>query len=110
MRTVFPVLLIVATVCTEGLAQSANSTSTDVIYVGTVSALTASALGQSEQNWTVVTDVQTVESGSFTGRTFSFRVHSPARAGLVVGRRYRFHAARRGDGYVIDDMHIEAQD
>jgi hypothetical protein len=37
-------------------------------------------------DWIVHARVERVVSGDFEGARFSFRVHSPSRAGLVVGK------------------------
>ena len=53
--------------------------------------------------WIVRTRVVEVLSGSFAGERFAFRVHSPARAGLLVARALTVHARWTGTGYTIDE-------
>jgi hypothetical protein len=48
-------------------------------------------------------DVAKVLLGNFSGGSFDFAVHSPARSGLQVGRTYTVTATRRGDGYAVDE-------
>ena len=46
----------------------------------------------SRRNWGVTVQVERVKAGKYTDPTFTFRVHSPARAGLEVGVRYTIEA------------------
>jgi hypothetical protein len=75
----------------------------DLQYEGTVTAIDNAPLPQSRLNWVVRTRVDRVLSGTFTGVTFDFRVHSPALSGLEVGRRYVIRAKAVPDGYVVDE-------
>ena len=54
--------------------------------------------------WIVRLDVTKVLLGAFPGSSFTFAVHSPARAGLEVGHTYEVKATRHGDGYVVDEL------
>jgi hypothetical protein len=54
-------------------------------------------------DWVVRTRVESVIGGSFDGEHFSFRVHSPSRAGLCAGTRCTVTARWTGDGYFVDE-------
>jgi hypothetical protein len=54
-------------------------------------------------DWIVHTRVDEVLAGTFDGATFSFRVHSPSRAGLEVGTTCTITARWVGDGYTVDE-------
>ena len=43
-------------------------------------------------NWKVAVQVESVILGDFTGKDFTFPLHSPAKSGLQVGQKYRFRA------------------
>jgi len=71
----------------------------------TVEKVEASPVPESTQNWIVQGRVDRVLSGGFSGKTFSFRVHSPAESGLEVGKQYRVEAKRTKDGYAVVDQY-----
>jgi hypothetical protein len=86
------------------------SENSDFIFVGLVTKISAAPVEGSNNNWVVATVVEKIESGKFGSKTFSFRMHSPTRAGLVVGKRYHFHATGSGGGYTVDEFRITPQD
>lgn len=75
----------------------------DLVYMGKVRDIRPSPLPQSRLNYVVTTTVEKVLSGPTPGKTFSFRIHSPARAGLQIGRVYRIQAAWIPQGYRVDE-------
>jgi hypothetical protein len=75
----------------------------DLVMVGTVTKIYPTAEPRSLRNWAVVVNVDRVVSGEFTGTSFTFAVHSPARAGLQVGRTYTIKATRTAAGYFVDE-------
>lgn len=75
----------------------------DLVVVGTVTKIYPTAEARSLRNWAVVANVDRVVSGEFSGTSFTFVVHSPARAGLQVGRTYTIEATRTAEGYVVDE-------
>jgi len=48
--------------------------------------------------------VEEVLDGAPPRATFAFRVHSPSRAGLVVGGTYTVEARWTEDGYLADEL------
>ncbi|HEV7747671.1 MAG TPA: hypothetical protein VGO56_21910 [Pyrinomonadaceae bacterium] len=77
----------------------------DLVLIGTVKEIQPRPTARSRKNWLVVVNVDRVVSGEFSGTTFTFAVHSPARAGLEVGRSYTVTATRTASGYVVDELH-----
>jgi len=75
----------------------------DLVFIGTVTKIYPAPSRHSRRNWAVVTRVDRVVSGAFSGKTFSFMVHSPAQMGLRVGRAYTLKATRSEGGYLVDD-------
>ena len=91
-------------------AQSSSSgteKSSDLVLVGTVTKLYPLAAPRSRRRWAVVTRVESVASGEFTGATFTFTVHSPAQSGLRVNRAYLIKANMTDGGYVVDELSLE---
>jgi hypothetical protein len=85
-----------------GLYAQAQVAEADLVFLGTVEKVEASPLPESKRNWIVHCRVEQVLSGDFPGKTFSFRVHSPAKSGLEVGNQYKIEAKRTTDGYTVD--------
>lgn len=77
----------------------------DVVLVGTVTKIypVAGLL----KRWAVVIHVDRVVSGEFPESTFTFKIHSPSRAGLRVRRTYVIKVTRDGEGYVVDEFALE---
>ena len=109
MKVFFAAFLLSLFLMIDLRAQTSESANTDLTFVGIVTEVAASPIKNSDLNWVVSAEIQTVETGNFDGKKFSFRVHSPGRAGLVVGKRYRFHAVKADRGYTIDESQIEQQ-
>jgi len=74
----------------------------DLVFLGTVAEMTSSPLPQSRLGWVVQCEVDRVVSGTFPGKTFSFRIHSPSKSGLEVGKQYTITATRTPDGFHVD--------
>ncbi len=74
----------------------------DLVLLGTVEKVEASPLPQSSLNWIIYCRVDKILSGDLPTKTFSFRVHSPVKSGLEVGKQYRIRAIRTTDGYDVD--------
>ncbi len=81
------------------ISQAAQS---DLVFLGTVEKVEASPLPHSSLNWIVQCRVDRVLSGDFQSKTFSFRVHSPVKSGLEVGKQYKIEAKRTKNGYTVD--------
>ena len=73
----------------------------ELILSGTITSIMPGQGGLAP--WVVRLDVAKVLLGNFSGGSFDFAVHSPARSGLQVGRTYAVTATRRGDGYAVDE-------
>ncbi len=81
------------------IIQAAQS---DLVFLGTVEKVEASPLPQSTLNWIIYCRVDKILSGDLPNKTFSFRVHSPVKSGLEVGKQYKIKATRTIDGYTVD--------
>jgi hypothetical protein len=79
----------------------------DLVLVGTVTKLYPAGAPRSRRRWAVVTRVESVESGEFSGATFTFNVHSPALAGLRLNRAYVIKATKTDGGYLVDVQNLE---
>jgi|SRR5262245_48863652 len=55
----------------------------------------------SRRNWAVTVRVERVKAGEYSKPDFTFTLHSPARAGLAVGRRCTIEAAWTGKEYLV---------
>lgn len=80
-----------------------DTTAKDLVFIGTVSEISPLPVASSLTKWAVIAHIDKVVSGEFSGTTFTFAIHSPARAGLRVGRRYTIKATWTGDAYVVDE-------
>ena len=106
MQLIGLLAVLLAIYCNGVRAQSSAAAGADLHFVGIVTGIAASPIAGSNNNWVVLTTVEKIESGSFPSKTFSFRVHSPARSGLAVGRRYHFHALRTDHGYAVKEFEM----
>jgi hypothetical protein len=77
----------------------------DLVFRAVVEAIECAPLGVCGGflDWVVRVRVEEVIAGTFDGQHFSFRVHSPSRAGLREGTRCTFTARWTGNGYVVDE-------
>ncbi len=85
-----------------GYTTISQAVQSDLILLGTVEKVEASPLPQSTLNWIIYCRVDKVLSGNFPNKTFSFRVHSPVKSSLEVGKQYKIKATRTTDGYAVD--------
>jgi hypothetical protein len=76
----------------------------DLEFIGTVKKIYPLTSIRSRKNWAVVTHVDRVVSGDFSGMTFSFAIHSPTLSRLQVGRTYTIKATGTDKGYVVDEL------
>jgi predicted secreted protein len=83
----------------DSTGAAANDT---LVFEGVVASIEASPLPQSTQNFVVTMQVDRVVKGEFKGKTFQFRIHSPALSGLEVGQKRTVEAKRTADGYTVD--------
>jgi hypothetical protein len=63
----------------------------------------AAPLSGTTRNWVVTLEVDEVINGRFVGKRFAFRIHSPARAGIVAGKHLVVEAVPNSDGYTVDE-------
>jgi len=83
---------------------SAAPSAQKLVLTGTVTAISqVHARPPSRRNWAVTIRVEKVKAGKFSQPEFTFTIHSPARAGLAVGRRCTIEATWTGQGYVVDE-------
>src|SRR6266567_7935653 len=79
-----------------GLSQTQLSSADlpkDLVLIGTITRIYPfSAPATVQRRWAVRAHVDRVVSGTFSGDTFTFTVHSPAQSGLRVGRAYTIKA------------------
>ncbi len=94
--------LFVLVALSSGCINQNQVTDGDLVFLGTVEKLDAFPLPQSRLNWVVQCRVDKIVAGDFLGKTFSFRVHSPARSGLEVGKQYKIIAKRIPEGFAVD--------
>jgi hypothetical protein len=78
----------------------------DLVFIGLVIEMKPVPIQDSLQNWVITTTVEKVKSGRLEGKTVSFRIHSPARAGLAKGERYQFNATGINGGYEVSEFNI----
>jgi hypothetical protein len=86
---------------------AANTEPDELVLVGTVTKVYPLAVSRSRRRWAVVVNVDSVVSGDFSGKTFTFTVHSPSRAGLRVNGAYTIKATKAGGGYVVNELNVK---
>ena len=86
----------------SGCTTAPKESSDDLVFIGTVERLETSPLPRSTLNWVVRCQVDEIELGDFSGETFSFRIHSPVRSGLEIGKQYKIVARRTPEGFAVD--------
>ena len=107
---IFLILLVASLMVPQApstLAQTQSSSTDsprDLVFVGTITNIYPfSAPATMRRRWAVRTHVDRVVSGTFSGDTFTFTVHSPALSGLRVGRAHTIKATWTIEGYVVDE-------
>jgi hypothetical protein len=78
--------------------------SADLVFSGKVESIEIVPLKGSRHNFVVKTRVLKVLKGSFKGTHFSFRIHSPAKWQIEVGKVLEVKAKRTRDGYLVDPI------
>src|SRR2546430_16833696 len=79
----------------------------DLVLIGTVTKIYPFASPIVRRSWAVRAHVDRVISGTFSGTTFTFTVHSPATAGLRVGHTYSIKATWTIEGYVVNEFTLK---
>jgi hypothetical protein len=105
MQTSVVLIRIVASLASMllGTAPAAPS-ARKLVLTGTVTAIFQLRVSPpSRRNWGVTVQVERVTAGKYTEPTFTFTLHSPARAGLEVGARYTIEATWNGHAYEVDE-------
>lgn len=86
---------------------SAVPSAKKLVLTGIVTAISPiHARPPSRRNWAVTIRVEKVKAGKFSQPEFTFTIHSPARAGLAVGRRCTIEATWTGQEYVVDETRL----
>jgi hypothetical protein len=80
------------------------SESGDLVFRGKVESIEISPLKGSRYNFVVKTRVLKVLKGSFDGSHFEFRIHSPSKSQIEVGKVLEVKAERIRDGYLVDPI------
>lgn len=89
-----------------GTVMAAKSSKEDLVFIGRVTSITSADTGNPLRHWLVSTSVDNVLSGELASAAFEFAIHSPARAGLKVGKTYTIPAHWTGEGYLVDELDL----
>jgi hypothetical protein len=85
-------------------APATHTPNDNLVILGTVTGIRDDNSGNPLRHWVVTVKVDRVISGIFSGKTFSFAVHSPTQSGLEEGRQYQIRASGTiNDGYAVDE-------
>lgn len=76
----------------------------DLVFSGRVESIDIAPLKGSRNNFVVKTRVLKVIRGSFEGSHFSFRIHSPTKSRIVVGKELEVRARAIPEGYFVDPI------
>lgn len=74
----------------------------NMIFLGTIEKIEPSPIQESTLNWVIKCKVDLIIFGKFVDDTFFFRVHSPAKSGLEIGKQYKIEARETEDGFMVD--------
>jgi|SRR6267142_2338549 len=98
-------LTVAQTPSTLAQTQSSSTDSPkDLVFIGTITKIYPfSAPTTVRRRWAVRAHVDRVVSGTFSGDTFTFTVHSPTQSGLQVGGTHTIKAKWIDKGYVVDE-------
>ena len=106
-------VLVIIVACAAGwpMAGAAETArSKKLLLTGTVGSISQiDAPPPSLKNWEVSFHVEKVKKGKYSDPTITFRIHSPARAGLQLGGRYTIEAAWTGQEYEVSERNITAE-
>ena len=96
---------VVALVACLTMADAAAGTpSKALVLTGTVAEIfQVNAPRPSTKDWAVTVRVEKVRMGKYDEPTFTFTMHSPARAHLQIGHRYVIEATWDGHDYVVSE-------
>jgi hypothetical protein len=97
----FIIITILVTTIVAGGRRIAAAPSKTLVFEGTVTSITT--INHRLTPWLATVKITKVISGEFSGSTFQFAVHSPARSGLEKGRSYTIEAVWKDHGYVVDE-------
>ena len=99
-------LTVAQTPTTLAQSQSSfNDSPKDLVFIGTITKIYPfSAPANMRRRWAVRAHVDRVVSGTFSGDTFTFTVHSPTLSGLQVGGTHTIKAKWIDKGYVVDEL------
>jgi hypothetical protein len=108
MHLPFILVLIAASVAAPSVGEGGNTRDggqghQQLVMIGTVTSIKQMGGANSLKPWAITVRVEKVLSGELVGDTFTFVVHSPARAGLERGASYTIRAAWNGTGYSVDE-------
>ncbi len=78
--------LVVMFALSAGAIAGPRAAGDELVFMGTVEKLESAPLEQSNLDWVVRCRVDRIVSGEFSGKAFSFRVHSSSKSGLEVGK------------------------
>jgi hypothetical protein len=101
-------LVIPAILLTQGVASLAQTAIPQVVLIAKVTQIKAEPLKQSKDNWVVTVAVEMVESGDFTEPTLVFRIHSPSKSMIEIGKRYRIRAKKVKGQYIVQSTDTKA--
>ena len=93
--------VLAMTLMVGGRQEAAAAPSKTLVFEGTVVSIVTVA--HDFKPWLITVQVTKVVSGEFSGSTFEFLVHSPARSGLEKGRSYTIEAVWKNGGYTVDE-------
>ena len=82
--------------------KQASSQDDLLVFEGMVTSIEISTIPMSTPNYVVTMRVDRVVKGQFKGKTFQFRIHSPALSGLEVDKKCTVEAKRTKDWYTVD--------
>src|SRR4030095_11077678 len=86
-----------------------KATASDLVLVGTVTRIAPSGAPSTffEYTWVVTVRVENIVSGTFSGSTLTFFIHSPAMAGLEVGGSYTIKANWVDSVYLVHEWEVK---
>ena len=100
---IIPVALILS--CAEAHGQSAIP---QIVVIGKITQLRADPLKNSKEDWVVKATIEMVEAGDFAEQTLVFRIHSPSKLKIEIGKRYRIRAKKFNGHYSAHGTDIKA--
>lgn len=84
---------------------SSNFTQNDeLVFTDKIERIDNTPLKGSSKNWIVTFQIDSLITGNYPNKTFSFRIHSPAQSTLEVGKVYRVKATKISSKYEVDEQ------